>query len=95
MIDIIRLLLTAGLVFQAAALPATGPDDDDFECYSSKSTYESSSSEFEQPYTTVLVSTQLIIAEISDDDVPLTTLCDERVHALEPYRTYSITGTQT
>jgi hypothetical protein len=95
MSGIIRLLLTAGLAFQAAALPATGPDDDDFECYSSKSAYESSSSEFEQPYTTVLVSTQLIIAETSDDDVPLTTLCDGRVHALEPYRTYSITGTQT
>jgi hypothetical protein len=95
MVRIAGLLLTAGLALQAAALPATGPDDDDFECYSSKSAYDSSSSEFEQPYTTVLVSTQLFIIETSDDNVPLTTLCDGRVHALEPYRTYSITGTQT
>jgi hypothetical protein len=90
-----KLLAIVAFALRATALPATDPNDDDFECYSSFSAWESSSSSFEQPYTTVLVSTSLLLFETLDADVPLTTLCDGREHAVEPYRTYTVTGTST
>lgn len=90
-----RLLITVAFALWATALPTTDPNDDDFDCYSSFSAWESSSSSFEQPYTTVLVFTTLLLAETKDVDMPLTTLCDGREHALEPYRTYTVTSTQT
>ena len=95
MFGIRRLVFAAGLAFHAAALPATGPSDEGFECYSSLSAYDSSSREFEEPYATELVSTAVWISTSKDTNVPLTTLCDGRARAIEPYKVVEVTETET
>jgi len=91
-----RVLLSAiPLVALAAALPATSPDDDDFECFSSMSAYTSSSWAFEEQYTTEIWDTVEELSWTTDTNVPLTTLCDGRPRALESYKTFQVVVTQT
>ena len=89
------LLSIVGLAFQVAALPAADPNGDAFECYSSLSAYASSSQEYEQPYSTSVVSTGVFYDTSTDRNVPLTTLCDGRARPLGPYRTVVSTITDT
>lgn len=89
------LFCASSLVALAAALPATGPDDDDFECYSSFSEYTSSSWEIQAQYTTVVRDTVTELSTWVDTNVSTTVLCDGRPRALEPYRTSEVLVTST
>ena len=95
MLDPKTLLGAASIIALAAALPATDPNDDDFACFSSYREHDSSSWAFEEQYTTELVSTREWVDEATDTNVPLTTLCDGRPRALEPYKTSLVTSTET
>lgn len=95
MLDTKTLLGAASLISLVAALPATDPNDDDFACFSSYREHDSSSWAFEEQYTTELVSTREWVDEVTDTNVPLTTLCDGRPRALEPYKTSLVTSTET
>jgi hypothetical protein len=91
-----RALLEVASAFTlVAALPATGPNDDDFACFSSYREHDSSSRAFEELYTTEVASVREWIAKQTDRNVPLTTLCDGRSRALEPYKTFEVTSTET
>lgn len=91
-----RVLLIVTAVFTiATALPATGPYEDDFACFSSYREHDSSSRSFEELYTTEVVNVRERIVNQVDRNVPLTTLCDGRPRALEPYRTFQVTSTET
>ena len=91
-----RILISAtSLLALAAALPATSPDDDDFECFSSYSAYTSSSWEVVEQYITEVWDTYTSLSTIVDRNVSMTTLCDGRPRALEPYRTSEVTLTYT
>lgn len=95
MMDTMKLLATASLILLARALPAADPNDDDFECLSSFHVYDSSSSAFEEQYTTEIISTREWVDVETDKDVPLTTLCDGRPRALESYKLIYTTTTDT
>lgn len=95
MLDTKTLLSAASIIALAASLPATDPNDDDFACFSSYREHDSSSWAFEEQYTTELVSTREWLDEEIDTNVPLTTLCDGRPRALEPYKTSLVTSTET
>ena len=91
-----RIIFSAtSLVALVEALPATGPDDDDFECFSSFSEYISSSWAVGEQYTTEIWDTITRTVYSTDRDVPLTTLCDGRPRALESYRTVEVLVTST
>lgn len=91
-----RALLSVASVFTlVATLPATGPNDDDFACFSSYREHDSSSRAFEELYTTEIVSVRERIVKQTDRNVPLSTLCDGRPRALEPYKTFEVTSTET
>jgi hypothetical protein len=87
-----RLLFIVGLAFKTTALPAVDPND---ECSSSWNAYESSSREYEQPYSTSYIATTVIWSRSTVFDQPLTTLCDGRPRAVGPYTTYEYTSTIT
>lgn len=90
------VVLSVALVLTlVAALPATGPDNEDFACFSSYREYDSSSRAVGELYTTELVSVQEQTVKQIDRDVPFTTLCDGRPRALEPYKTSYVTSTVT
>ena len=89
------LLVITSVFTLVAAVPATGPYDDDFACFSSYREYDSSSRSFEELYTTEVVSIYEQIVKKTDRNVPLTTLCDGRPRALEPFKTFEVTSTET
>jgi hypothetical protein len=90
-----HLIFAAALAFQAAALPAADPNNDAEECWTSKDNYRKSNEwAFGHSYTE-LVSTDESVSTSIDTDVPLTTLCDGRARALEPYKTILVTVTET
>jgi hypothetical protein len=95
MMDAKSRLGAASLLALAVALPATDPNDDDFACFSSYREHDSSSWAFEEQYTTEVISTQVWVNEETDTNVPLTTLCDGRPRALESYKTFEVTSTET
>jgi hypothetical protein len=91
-----RVLLVVTAIFTTVtALPATGPYEDDFACFSSYREHDSSSRSFEELYTTEVLSIRERIVYQVDRNVPLTTLCDGRPRALEPYKTFEVTSTET
>ena len=89
------LMVVTSVFTLVAAVPATGPYDDDFACFSSYREYDSSSRSFEELYTTEVVSISERIVKKTDRNVPLTTLCDGRPRALEPFKTFEVTSTET
>jgi hypothetical protein len=90
-----HLIFATALAFQAAAFPAAEPIDEAKECWTSWDVYKNSSEWYEGQSTTELVSTEEFVSTSVDSDVPLTTLCDGKARALEPYKTVVITETQT
>lgn len=89
-----RALMSVVFVFTiVAALPATGPNDDDFACFSSWREHDSSSKAFEEPYATEVLSVREYVHLSTDRNVPLTTLCDGRPRALESYKRFVVTST--
>jgi hypothetical protein len=90
-----HLIFATTLLFQAAALPAANPNDDDFACWTSSHAYLTSSESYEESYSTELVSTAESTSWSTNTDVPLTTLCDGQARALEPYKTIAVTVTET
>jgi hypothetical protein len=97
MLNARMLVHTAYFLALAAALPTTGPDDDDFACYTSSVDYTSSSAQYEaEDHTTADVTyTQVYEGDMTDSNVPMTTLCDGRARALESYKIYYGTTTVT
>lgn len=89
------LLSVASVFTLVAALPATGPNDNDFACFSSYREHDSSSRAYEQLYTTEVVSEYDWPALRVDRNVPVTTLCDGRPRALESFKTESFRVTET
>jgi hypothetical protein len=89
-----QLIITTALAFQAAALPAADPIDEPKECWTSLDDHWSSSWQYDGA-ATELVSTEEWVWTSVDSDVPLTTLCDGKARALEPYKTAVITETET
>lgn len=89
------LLIVTSVFTLVAAVPATGPYDNDFACFSSYREYDSSSRSLEELYTTEVVSIYEQIVKKTDRNVPLTTLCDGRPRALEPFKTFEVTSTKT
>ena len=89
------LLIVTYVLSIVTALPATGPYENDFACFSSFREYDSSSRSFEKLYTTEIVSVRERPVKQVDRNVPLTTLCDGRPRALEPYKTSEVTTTET
>ena len=89
------LLVVTAFSTTVTALPATGLYEDDFACFSSYREHDSSSRSFEELYTTAVVSVRERIVKQVDRNVPLTTLCDGRPRALEPYKTFEVTTTET
>jgi hypothetical protein len=89
-----HLIFATALAFQAAALPAADPIDEPKECWTSSDDYWSSSWQYDGA-ATELVSTEEWVWTSVDSDVPLTTLCDGKARALEPYKTAVITETET
>jgi hypothetical protein len=90
-----HLIFATAFAFQAAALSATEPIDEAKECWTSWEDYRSSSEWYQYQSTTELVSTEEFVSTSVDSDVPLTTLCDGKARALEPYKTAVITETET
>jgi hypothetical protein len=89
-----HLIFATALTFQAAALPAADPIDEPKECWTSWDDYWTSS-QYYDGQSTELVSTEEWVWTSVDSDVPLTTLCDGKARALEPYKTAVITETET
>jgi hypothetical protein len=91
-----HLIVATALAFQAAtALPAAGPNDDAEECWTSQDAYRLSVEYAIGHSYTELVSTEEWVSTSTDSDVPLTTLCDGKARALEPYKTVLVTVTET
>jgi hypothetical protein len=86
----------AASIALAAAFSATGPDDDDFACYTSSVDYTSTSSKYYEDHIyTEAITTLVSSGDMTDTNVPMTTLCDGRPRALESYKTYYGTTTLT
>jgi hypothetical protein len=82
-----HLIFATALAFQAAALPAADPNSSSADCASSWSAYWASSLEYEQPYSTSVISTAVASVMSYSFEQPLTTLCDGRERGNGPYET--------
>lgn len=97
MLDASKLLSAASLFALAAALPTntTDPNADDIACFTSLRDHDISSVSYTGESTTEVTSTRVYYSQVTDRDVPMTTLCDGRARALESFKTYEVTMTET
>jgi hypothetical protein len=89
------LLGAAPLFPIAAALPAIDPNDDDFACFCSYREHDSSSWVSKKQYNIKVTGVREWISLETDTDVPLTTLCNGQPRALESYKSFEVTSTET
>ena len=90
-----RLLFATALTFHATALPTADPDEDDSACWTSSSDYKTSSEQYEESYFTEFVTEIEHASTSTVTDVSMTTLCDGKARLLEPYKTITVTSTET